>query len=350
MTIPSCGRICLWALACIFAGAALAAPAPEEAIRDNPSPDPRAPTVKPGRGDSRSDDGKNAEARVTQQANKPGDPDKADNSPRVSNQTGGPGGPVDIDGPDHLIIEVVGPRIHTPVIKPLPPVPGPTRVTESQPSRQAPFADVVSIHRAGANHCTGVAVTRELILTAAHCLPARQVGAGRFAARPRALRRVIESARAPGGIDAALLRLEAPLDIDPSPLREDAGRPYGEGRVVGFGATDGAGRRGAGIRGEGTVWFDGWGCDRLRAARAGCRPGAELVIAGAGGADTCDGDSGGPVFERSTRGWRVLAITARPLRRSRHRCGDGGIYVRVDRLQPWIRQTRARWLGEEAGQ
>ena len=60
----------------------------------------------------------------------------------------------------------------------------------------------------------------------------------------------------------------------------------------------------------------GWGCDERNRIRPGCVPGAEMVIAHTGGRDTCDGDSGGPVFEWrcSRRGptWGWLPSPAAP--------------------------------------
>jgi secreted trypsin-like serine protease len=86
----------------------------------------------------------------------------------------------------------------------------------------------------------------------------------------------------------------------------------------------------------------GWQCDARRQADYGCDPAHEMVISRTAGRDTCDGDSGGPVFERIDGGWRLLAITSRPVAFSAVRCGDGGVYVRVDSLRSWIDEQLSR--------
>jgi secreted trypsin-like serine protease len=69
-----------------------------------------------------------------------------------------------------------------------------------------------------------------------------------------------------------------------------------------------------------------------------CDPGLELV---AGKPmlekDTCSGDSGGPLYVLDEQGgWLLAGATSRGTPNNPHNCGDGGVYVRVDRYLDWI--------------
>jgi V8-like Glu-specific endopeptidase len=55
-------------------------------------------------------------------------------------------------------------------------------------------------------------------------------------------------------------------------------------------------------------------------------------FAGGNGKDTCNGDSGGPVFAKNIKGeWRLVGITSR----GSSVCSLGGLYGRVDQLMLW---------------
>ena len=69
----------------------------------------------------------------------------------------------------------------------------------------------------------------------------------------------------------------------------------------------------------------------------GCDVGLELV---AGrpllARDSCTGDSGGPFYVQAGDQWLLAAATSRATDSSMNNCGDGGVYVRVDRYRGWI--------------
>jgi hypothetical protein len=70
------------------------------------------------------------------------------------------------------------------------------------------------------------------------------------------------------------------------------------------------------------------GCDRSLGLVAG-RPLLQR--------DTCNGDSGGPFYVTGPDGGRLLAAaTSRATDSAVSNCGDGGIYVRIDRYRSWI--------------
>jgi secreted trypsin-like serine protease len=53
-------------------------------------------------------------------------------------------------------------------------------------------------------------------------------------------------------------------------------------------------------------------------------------VAGGNGFDTCNGDSGGPVYISNSSTRKVAGLTSRATKDSVNPCGDGGVYTRVD--------------------
>jgi len=78
-------------------------------------------------------------------------------------------------------------------------------------------------------------------------------------------------------------------------------------------------------------------CEERRFRRI-CKPFAEMILADQRGAgarrtDTCDGDSGGPVFAPHTKGVALIGVTSRPAPFAHddavHHCGGGGVYTMI---------------------
>jgi secreted trypsin-like serine protease len=64
-------------------------------------------------------------------------------------------------------------------------------------------------------------------------------------------------------------------------------------------------------------------------------------VAGGEGFDTCNGDSGGPVYIATNGGNKVCGLTSRATEQATHACGDGGIYTRIDVHMDFVRRTAA---------
>jgi len=54
------------------------------------------------------------------------------------------------------------------------------------------------------------------------------------------------------------------------------------------------------------------------------------------GQDSCNGDSGGPSYVMVSNTRKLAGATSRATDERDNNCGDGGIYVRVDKLSDWI--------------
>jgi secreted trypsin-like serine protease len=169
--------------------------------------------------------------------------------------------------------------------------------------------------------CSGAAITRYLVLTAAHCvLPGADYKLVEFdAAGKPALKNVAEIARHPGfslqtllahraTADVALLKLAAPLParLAPVPISNADAPRQADARfiVAGFGVT---------VRG------DGRSGGTLRSARLAAtgRPGSlqlRLVDPATGGntagLGACTGDSGAPVFDAGGGGLTLIGVVS----------------------------------------
>jgi secreted trypsin-like serine protease len=233
----------------------------------------------------------------------------------------------------------VGQAINSGVIRPMPKIVGTgTSNVSTIPILSDRFDDVVAVGRDHQFFCTGILIDPSAVLTAKHCLPVNEVLFGLDISKPSDVIDVSASYPAEDDQDAAILKLAraAQPAVRARRGQADSAPPLGTARLIGFGANEPSGHLGFGVKRFADVGMQGWGCDARRAAVIGCAPLDELVLSSPGGRDTCNGDSGGPVVERYRNTWRLLAITSRPVRNSTVACGAGGVYERVDRLQPFI--------------
>ncbi len=213
----------------------------------------------------------------------------------------------------------------------------------------APFVVMVLNHLgATAGFCSGIVVSREAVLTAAHCVPAGAELRVHFRGQDGApvLLPVIATVVHPGyradavkarqrSIDLALVRVATALPdrFRPATLSDEmsAAKPGTPFRVAGFGV---ARER------------EGASSGQLRIGTIEAREPVSDVLLWARdpqhrGTGACTGDSGGPVFE--TESDTVAAVTLWSAGDGKNRCGALTQALWLAPQRAWIAGILARW-------
>jgi len=228
---------------------------------------------------------------------------------------------------------------------------GRTRVIGGARVPAAEFLDCVAVGSDDQWGCTGTLIAAKVVLTAGHCADfATRIFVGSDVTQPGKVVKVKRRVRHPQyhqgkRNDLMVLILDEKVEnVSPRKFAVktmiDAAT---DGRVMGFGNTEATGSFGYGQKRFVDVPVASAACrgkvdgedDNVT---YGCDVGLELV---AGrpllARDSCTGDSGGPFYcQSSNQQWLLAAATSRATDSSMHNCGDGGVYVRMDRYRAWI--------------
>jgi len=227
------------------------------------------------------------------------------------------------------------------------------RIIGGETVKVAGFPDCVAVGNANGWACTGTLIAPNVVLSAGHCATvATKVFFGANVKKKGTIIKVDRAVRHPdykksdNSNDLLLLILDKPASVKPRKLAATAAISGAtEGRAVGFGNVDITGSYGYGIKRQVDIPIGSPGCSgkvngKSDAAAYGCHANLEIV---AGKSiltrDSCRGDSGGPFYIRSNGDWLLAGAVSRATKGAKRTCGDGGIYVRVDKYRGWIEKT-----------
>ncbi len=222
-------------------------------------------------------------------------------------------------------------------------------ITGGEPVENGAWPSAASVRADGWARCSGVLVAPTLVLTAGHCDSDELDdvflgGSDLWNTEDGELIPIAQRSRYPDHwrtFDVTLLTLETPAITEPTAVVRDCaladlqdGAPV---EIVGFGTTDRWGTQSSHVLVSARTTITDVDCSQ---ADVGChedvQPGGEL-IAGGDGVDTCEGDSGGPLYLWTSTGEPVLAgVTSRAVSPADPPCGNGGIYTRLDAIADWI--------------
>jgi secreted trypsin-like serine protease len=239
---------------------------------------------------------------------------------------------------------------------------GAARILGGSLVRGKAFPDCVAVGGSKQWDCTGTLIGPNVVITAGHCSrTATRVFIGNDVDRKGTIVKVAKRVRHPQygrnlRNDLMVLLLEQPVsNVPPRPIAAPGLIAKAKSaRLVGFGDTDTEGTFGYGAKRVVDVPIASLSCEgkvggQTDRAAYGCYKGKEIV---AGKAlllkDACSGDSGGPLYILDPKGvWRLAGVTSRSVDGATHVCGDGGVYVRVEKYLDWIRSIDGAAVGAQ---
>ena len=172
----------------------------------------------------------------------------------------------------------------------------------------------------GSSLCSATLIGKRTVITAQHCVGSGglsfSVGGNRY---PSSRAIPYPGWRMESDIALVILSQE-PTGVSPCPINIDQVRVGQTVTLVGFGVT-----------GE---LSGGAGTKRMGQSRISSVDGTTFSIPG-GGANVCNGDSGGPSFQTINGQERVVGVHST----KSGFCGMGGTDIRVDAFKDWIQQS-----------
>jgi secreted trypsin-like serine protease len=220
------------------------------------------------------------------------------------------------------------------------------QVIGGTPAAQGEFPWIVRLSMG----CGGSMITQQILITAAHCVPATgpnttitaTLGAVDLQDPNRTVVRSDYVIRAPGaggppGDDWALIRLERSVDVPTVPIATTPEFDSGTFTVAGWGAAVEGGPQQRFLLKAEVPFIDDVQCASAGSDYLDLVPDEEICAGNwdDGGVDTCQGDSGGPLLNRDSNGeWVLIGTTswgigcARPL--------NPGVYMQASHFSSAI--------------
>ncbi|HEY4179153.1 MAG TPA: trypsin-like serine protease [Kofleriaceae bacterium] len=232
---------------------------------------------------------------------------------------------------------------------------GPAPIVGGTQAQQGEWPDAVALlgHQ---GTCSGTLIAPNVILTAGHCkaedlyeavLDTNNFkGGGGIVAEVQS---VTEYPNWETSYDVSVVVLTAPVQgVTPRKIASDCTFQTGwmNGamvHLVGFGATDLNAEDANTTLREVSVPLTDATCANGNGCEDSIKPNGEFT-AGGSGIDSCNGDSGGPVYLETPHGAVLVGAVSRSVNAAATLCGDGGIYVRADKIAAWVEQTTGAYL------
>jgi uncharacterized protein (TIGR03382 family) len=232
---------------------------------------------------------------------------------------------------------------------PPPPVVGGTRVKVGE------FPDVVAVV-GSKGLCSGTLIAPDVVLTAGHCIDVDPklviVNTTNIRDADAGDRIAVKWARSypswETSYDVSVIMLEHVAQPHPRAIATAclANRLLGDRKpvtVVGFGLTSPSGTDDNTMLHKATLPILDPTCTSDPTCEPDLAPNGEFT-AGGRGTDSCFGDSGGPVMLTTSSGLALAGVVSRGLALPGAPCGNGGVYVRADKVVAWIERVTGRKL------